>query len=323
MNAQGQAAISKCVLAFAVSVVIASPALAQDTLRGVAMQGMSMPEPKPEQHEHAARRKPLGSTAPASAGSTAAAHAMRGMDMSSMQGGEPPDARSPDDSDGYGYGPMTGMDMHDDPATGMLLLDRLEYAHPRDGGNAVAIEGQAWYGRNFNKLWLKFEGERSDGRLQGLRAEALWDHAVAAYWDAQLGIRHDFGGGPGRTWAAFGVEGLAPYWFETQATFYVGQGGRTAARLQFEYEMRLTQRLILQPELEANFYSQDDLQRGIGSGLSDAALGLRLRYEFTRRFAPYIGVEFERRLGETAVLARSRGERAFDSRLVAGVRVWF
>jgi copper resistance protein B len=249
---------------------------------------------------------------------------MHRMDMSSIQGGgAPPDARSPDYSDGYGHGSMPGAHMHDDRPIGMLLLDQLEDVHTRGGGSAVAIDGQAWYGRNFDKLWIKFEGERAGGRLQDLRTEVLWDHAVAAYWDTQLGLRHDFGMGPGRTWLAFGVQGLAPYWFETEATLYVGQGGRTAARVEFEYEALLTQRLILQPKLEMNLYGKGDPQRGIGSGLSDVEAGLRLRYEIRREFAPYVGLVWHQRFGRTADFARAGGEQADDLQFVAGVRIWF
>ena len=205
---------------------------------------------------------------------------------------------------------------------GMLLLDRLEYFDGRDA-NGVALEAQAWYGNDANKLWLKAEGERSGGRLQDLRTEALWDRPLAAYWDTQLGVRHDFGVGPDRNWAAFGVHGLAPYWFEVDAAFYIGQAGRTALRFESTYELRWTQRVILEPRFETNLYGRSDPRRRIGSGLSDAALGLRLRYEFTRQFAPYVGVEWERRFGRTADLARRAGEAAFDPRLVAGLRIWF
>jgi len=249
---------------------------------------------------------------------------MQGMDMSSMQGGDaPPDARSSDYSDGYGYGSMPGMDMHDNPAIGMLLLDKLEYVRPRDGGHAVAVDGQAWYGKNLNKLWLKFEGEQADGRLQDLRTEALWDHTVSTYWDTQIGVRHDYGVGPDRTWAAFGIQGLAPYWFDVQATAYLGQAGRTAARASLEYEALLTQRLILQPELGTSFYGKDDPQRGIGSGLSDIEMGLRLRYEIRREFAPYVGIVWRQQFGRTADYARSRGESADDLQFVAGLRIWY
>lgn len=234
----------------------------------------------------------------------------------------PAQPRSADYSDGIGYGAVAGMDMRDDAPLGMLLFDRLEYFDGRDG-HGTAFDAQAWYGNDENRLWLKAEGETVAGRLQDLRVEALWDRPVSAFWDMQAGGRHDAGIGPDRNWAAFGIQGLAPYWFELQATVYVGQSGRTALRFDSEYELLLTQRLILQPRFEANLYGRDDPRRGIGSGLSDAALGLRLRYEITRRFAPYLGVEFERRFGKTATLARSSGEPAFDSRIVAGMRFWF
>ena len=304
-----------------------SSATSQSSMPG--MQGMSMQPAQPVEMQHLHFGQMIG-TRPKPGGLATGMQGMNmsstqsSMDMSATQGGNAPaNGRSADYSDGYGYGSMPGMAMHDNPAIGMLLLDQLEYVHSRNGGNAVAIDGQAWYGTNFNKLWLKFEGDRADGKLQDLRTEALWDHAVAKYWDTQLGVRHDFGVGPGRTWAAFGIQGLAPYWFETEATFYVGQGGRTAARVEFEYEELLTQRLILQPRLEANFYGKDDPQRGIGSGLSDLEAGLRLRYEIKREFAPYIGIVWRQQFGRTADFARAQGEPAGDLQFVAGFRIWY
>jgi copper resistance protein B len=248
--------------------------------------------------------------------------AMQGMEMP-VQSSAPPAARSPDYSDGYRYTPMPGMDMSDQSTQGMLLLDQLEYTHDNHGGDAGFVDGEAWYGKDFDKLWLKFEGEYAHGTFDDVRTEALWDHAVAPFWDTQLGIRQDAGGDPGRTWAAFGVQGLAPYRIETEATFYLGANGRTAARVQFEYEAAITQRLILQPKLEFNLYGRDDPQRGIGSGLSDAGLGLRLRYEITRQFAPYIGVAWQQHHGRTADLVRAQGERAGSVQFVAGLRLWF
>lgn len=247
--------------------------------------------------------------------------AMQGMPP--MQGGSaPPDARSPDYSEGVGYGDTTGMTMDDDAPQTMLLIDQLEVTHGRDA-NGVVLDAQAWYGNDLNKLWLKADGEYSGGRLQELRTEALWDHAIAAYWDTQLGVRHDFGTGPGRNWAAFGVQGLAPYWFDIEATAYVGPSGRTAARFEAKYELLLTQRLIFQPDLEVNLYGRNDPQRRIGSGLSDVSLGLRLRYEFHRQFAPYIGINWVRRFGNTADYVRAEGEYALDRQIVAGIRIWF
>jgi copper resistance protein B len=249
---------------------------------------------------------------------------MQGMDMSAMQGGKaPPDARSPDYSDGYRYTDMPGMAMSDHSKQGMLLIDQLEYGHDNHGNNSVFLDGEFWYGEDFNKLWVKFEGEQARGKLEDLRTEALWYHATSAYWGTQLGLREDFGEGPNRSWAAFGVQGLAPYWFDTEATFYVGQSGRTAARFQFEYEELITQRLVLQPKFEVNLYGKDDPQRGIGSGLSDAELGLRLRYEIRREFAPYIGVVWRQRFGRTADLYRAQNEPAGDLQFVAGIHFWF
>ena len=245
------------------------------------------------------------------------------MSVSSMQGGSaPPDARSGDYSDGYRYGAMPGMVMADDVSLGMVMLDQLEYAHSSHG-NGTFLDGEAWYGKDFDKLWLKAEGESSRGSLRDLRTEGLWDHALATYWSTQLGVRYDFGEGPDRTWAAFGVQGLAPYWFDTEATLYVGQGGRTAARLQLEYDELLTQKWVLQPKVELDLYGRDDPQRGIGSGLSDAELGLRLRYEIRRELAPYVGIVYRQRFGHAADFARTQRESAEDLQIVVGLHAWF
>ncbi|MFC5526368.1 copper resistance protein B [Rhodanobacter ginsengisoli] len=246
---------------------------------------------------------------------------MSGMNMGAMQGGSaPPDARSPDYSDGVGYGPMKPH-MHGKAALGMLLLDQLETVHGRDG-NGQAWEVEGWYGSDEDKLWLRSEGEASRGKVEDGNLEALWSHAIATYWDSQLGVRHDFGAGPARDWVAFGVQGLAPYWFELEATGYAGSSGRTAARFRADYEVLFTQRLILQPELEINLYGKDDPARGIGSGLSDAQLGLRLRYEIRRQFAPYVGINWVRRVGATADYARQAGQPVLDRQWVAGIRIW-
>jgi copper resistance protein B len=246
------------------------------------------------------------------------------MDMSSMQGGAAPrDARNPDYSDGYGYTAMPGMAMSDHSRRAMLLLDQFEFARGNHGDNGAFLDGQFWYGADFNKLWIKSEGDYSHGGLEDLRTEALWSHAVTSYWDTQAGVRQDLGEGPGRTWAALGIQGLAPYWLDAEATLYIGESGRTAARLELEYEELLTQRLVLQPKIEMNLYGKDDPKRGIGSGLSDTEVALRLRYELEREFAPYLGVVWRQRYGRTADLARSQGRPASDLQFVAGLHVWF
>ncbi|MGB4858875.1 MAG: copper resistance protein B [Dokdonella sp.] len=250
---------------------------------------------------------------------------MAGMDhdMSDMQGGSaPPDARDPDYSNGVPATPMHHSHVHGAGRLGSVVINNLE-AFNGDGSHGQSLDMQAWYGGDIDKIWFKAEGERSDGHLGETRTELLWNRATAAYWSVQAGVRHDLGEGPSRNWAAFGVQGLAPYWFEVEATAYVGESGRTALRLEAEYELLLTQRLVLQPDVEVNFYGKDDRERGIGSGLSELEVGLRLRYEFTRKFAPYVGVNWSRSFGRTADFARAEGGGAEDTQLVAGVRLWF
>jgi copper resistance protein B len=246
-----------------------------------------------------------------------------GMDMGSMQGGSaPPDARDPHAySDGYDFGPYP-LHMADTHSLASLLVDRLEAVRGDDGSSA-AYDLQAWYGRTYDRAVLKAEGDVDGGEIEDARSELLWGHAVAAYWDTQLGLRHDSGVGPNRDWLAFGVQGLAPYWFEVELTGYLGEGGRTALRFETEYELLFTQRLILQPRLEANAYGRDDAARGLGSGLAWLTAGLRLRYEIRREFAPYVGIEWGRRVGETGDLARAAGEDASETAFVAGLRFWF
>jgi len=245
------------------------------------------------------------------------------MAMGPMQGGRAPaDARSGDYSDGIVASPARGLHMHGSMPTGMLLVDQLEAFHGRNG-NGRSWEAEGWYGSDTDKLWLRSEGERSGGRFEDGEVEMLWNHAVTTFWSTQLGVRHDFGVGPQREWTAFGVQGLAPYWFELEATAYVGPAGRTAARLRAHYELLFTQRLILQPELEMSFHGKSDPARGVGSGLTGTKLGLRLRYGIRREFAPYIGVVWTRRFGATADFARADHQAALDRQWVAGVRIWF
>jgi copper resistance protein B len=213
------------------------------------------------------------------------------------------------------------MTMNDAAQIGMVLVDRMEWRHA--GAASAAWEANLWYGGDYNKLWFKTEGWHVRDRTEDARAELLWDRTVARWWSLQLGAREDFGSGPSRTWAAVGMQGLAPQWFTLQGTLYAGDAGRTAARFQAQYELLFTQRLILQPELEVNLYGKSDPERNIGSGFSDMELGLRLRYEVRREFAPYVGLTWNQAFGETADLRRAANERANELCAVAGVRVWF
>ncbi len=260
----------------------------------------------------------------------AAAPAMDHGEMNMQGGRAPANARDPHaysggttlESGPYALGPGLRLRLGDEKAFSSVLFDTLE-AVRSNGANSGAYDFVARFGRDYNKLVIKAEGEVAGGKLTEARTEALWSHAFATFWDAQIGLRQDSGTGPGRTWLAFGVQGLAPYWFEIDATAYIGQGGRTALRLGVEYELLVTQKLVVQPRIEANLYGKADPERDIGKGLSDLTSSIRVRYEFSRQFAPYVGVEWANRFGATADLARAAGEPTRQTRYVAGVRFWF
>jgi copper resistance protein B len=201
------------------------------------------------------------------------------------------------------------------------LLDQFE---ARIGAeNSFRWDGQAWAGTDANRLWFKSEGTVTNGKVGDGSHQLLYGRPITTYFDLQGGIRYDIDSGPSRGWAALGIQGLAPQWFDVEATAYVSDSGHLASRLTTFYDVLLTQRLILEPQIELNFYSKSDPGRAIGSGLSDLDAGLRLRYEFTRKVAPYIGVVFEDKFGGTAAFARRQGESANDVRFVAGIRSWF
>ena len=218
---------------------------------------------------------------------------------------------------------MPGMDsdMNDAGVQHLVWVENLEGVYGTQKG--AAWDAQGWLGGDFDKLWIKSEGAALDGQTQGAKVEALWAHAILPYWDTQLGIRYDFGNGPSRQWAAFGVQGISPYWFNVELTGYVADEGRTAIRLKSEYDIYFTQHLILKPEIELNAYGKPDRARDIGTGLSDGEFELRLRYEFTRRFAPYVGYVYERKFAGSATLAREAGDPAAGHRGVAGVEFFF
>jgi copper resistance protein B len=252
------------------------------------------------------------------------------------------------------------MQMDDTTRFGKVMIDQLEWRDGDTGEGRGAWDVQGYYGGDYNKLWVKSEGNyvsRGDnvsgntgggagagagavagtgtgtgtgtgsgvGSGAGIRdanVEILWNRVISAWWNLQAGGRQDFGPGQSRTWAAVGVQGLAPQWFETEATVYASDEGRTSARLKAQYDLLLTQRLVLQPFAEANLYGRSDPEHQIGSGLSDLEVSVRLRYEIRREFAPYIGLVWLRRFGGAADLARSAGGEASDLELAAGLRVW-
>ncbi len=204
----------------------------------------------------------------------------------------------------------------------LVLFDHLEaWNNAHGSGQSWAAKG--WFGGDIDRLWLRSEGQRSEGRLGGWSLDALYGHAISPWWDVVGGVRHDGGDAAGLTRAAIGVQGLAPYKFEFAATAYLGGPRRAELAVEAEYSLLLSNRLILQPSLAASLAADSDPHRGVGSGLGHVEAGLRLRYEITRRFAPYVGFVHERRFGRTAGLHRDAGESPRDSRWVAGVRFWF
>ena len=213
-------------------------------------------------------------------------------------------------------------EMMDSAAFGHVLLEQLEDRW-NGSDHSFRFDGQGWYGTDYDKVWVKSEGQvDARGRSGDGQHELLYDRATSTFFDIQAGVRVDADSGPTRAWAALGVQGLAVYFFDVEATAYASDRG-VAARLKASYDLLITQRLILQPEAELNFYSASDRERGVGSGLSDIDAGLRLRYEITRKVAPYIGVSYQGRFGEAAGFARRDYESTSDARFAFGVRAWF
>ena len=214
-----------------------------------------------------------------------------------------------------------GHAVHDRQWHYFVLFDEIEWQGGASGG--LSLDTTSWIGGDTSRLWLRLDGESDDGRLESAQATALWGRSVARWWDVVAGIRQDVDPGPARTWAAIGIQGLAPQWFEVEATGYVGAGGRTQLQLEAEYDLLLTNRLILQPTAEMTVHGKADPERGLGAGLSTLETGVRLRYEIRRELAPYLGVTWERRFFGTADHARSAGEAPGRARLAFGLRTWF
>jgi len=251
------------------------------------------------------------------------------MSGGSMQGGDAPaNARSPDYSDGYEYRGMAGWEDTDEITVSKIISDQMEYRSNNSGNNTLRWDMQGWRGTDYNKLWFKFEGDDElSTRAGNLELQMLYSHSVSAFWDVQIGGRYDRFYSPGlindRFLAVIGFQGLAPYWFEVEPALFVSDQGDVSARITATYDVLFTQRLILQPRFEINAALTEVPQFGVGKGLNDVQLGLRLRYEIAREFAPYLGIAWQRQFGATADLAHAGSEAVSNVSLIAGLRWWF
>ena len=302
--------------------------------------GHVMPAP-PE--EPAAADPHAGHAMPAQ-GAPAAADPHAGHNMAPAQAAAPTPPAGPPPAEAFS-GPAHGADVFYDQTAmaeargdmirehGALpayrfLIDQLE-ARIHDGADGYAWDAEAWYGGDINKLWVTSEGEGTFGEsVENAEVQALWSRAIDPWFDLQVGVRQDFRSGPDRTHLVAGVQGLAPYWFEVEAMAFVSNKGDVSARFEGEYDLRLTRALILQPRVEFDLALQDSPEIRVGSGLSTAEIGARLRYELFPSsgpavIAPYIGVQYERAFGQTARYYRAAGDEVGGWSVLAGLRTWF
>lgn len=209
------------------------------------------------------------------------------------------------------------------PLIGTFKVDHLENRW-QNGRNVLKWEAQGWYGGDTEKVWFNTEGEKPAGDgVEEAEFQLLYSRMWSEFWDVQAGVRHDMRPRPQTSYGVVGLKGVAPYFFEVNAQAFISEDGDISARLKAEYELLITQKLILQPSLEANASAQRVRELETGRGLADITLGLRLRYELVKEFAPYVGVNWERKLGGTASLARAHGEDPGSLSFVTGIRFWF
>ena len=264
-------------------------------------------------------------------------HVMAGMDMPAAPRGTdlapgnapPPPVQPGRPADRY-YDPgvmaeaeMALLNSHGSMVFHQFLANLAEY-QVRNGKNGYRWDGELWVGGDLNRLVVKSEGEASfKDRVDSAEVQALFSRALDPYWNLQVGLRQDFAPKPVRTYAVLGIEGLAPNWLETEGALFLSDKGQLLGRVTGSYDQRITTRIILQPRVEANFSLQDMPHQRIGAGVSNLELGLRLRYEIKREFAPYVGVSWDRKLGKTADFARAAGEGTGGASFVAGIHFWF
>jgi copper resistance protein B len=313
--------------------LLAPPALAQP-MDHSSMPGMTMPAPPAKKapsspaDPHAGHAMPPGSPPMPGMPAPAAASGQPLMSQIEVPKSPPPVAPADHAADGF-FAPdamaaaRAQLRREHGAAPLSMVMANLVERQVRNGADGYRWEGQAWFGGDIDRLVLKSEGEgtRGDG-VESAEVQALYSRAVGVYTDVQVGVRQDFEP-RSRTYATVGFQTLLPYWFDVEGAAFLSNKGELLGRLEGYYDLRLTNRLILQPRAELNFAAQDTAATRTGSGLSNAELGLRLRYEIRREFAPYIGLSWDRRVGKTADYARALGEGVVDKSVVFGVRAFF
>jgi copper resistance protein B len=221
-------------------------------------------------------------------------------------------------------GPTLPPPVKDNKVFAHVLFNQLE-GRTNGSDNELRWDAEGWIGTDMNRLWIKSEGFAGNGTVNDGDHEVLYDRPIphTRYFDAQAGVRADVDSNPSRVWAAMGVEGLAPYFFNLEPTFYISDGGHMAGRINGSWDLFVTQRWVVQPQAELNFYSKDDPARETGSGFSDIDAGIRLRYEVTRKINPYIGWAYNGKYGNSAFYTRQSGGATNNSSFVFGFRVWY
>jgi copper resistance protein B len=216
---------------------------------------------------------------------------------------------------------VQGHSVHDDGVNFLVLFDRLEWQ--RDDGDRLAWDAKGWVGGDVHRVWFRSAGAGAQGDVTGADAHLLLGRAISPWWDVVVGVRQDVGPGSPQAWGAIGLQGLAPYWFDVEATAYVGADWRTDLRVDTELDVRVTNRLVFQPHVEIAVHGKSDPERGVGSGLGSLDAGLRLRYEVRRELAPYVGIVWASKFLGTADLAEAAGDPTHSIRLAVGLRAWF
>ena len=268
---------------------------------------------------------PIGAFAQGAQPDPHAGHVMpmeQGSKNASAEPGTPVPPLTADDRAAAFPQDLHGHAVHDRAINHYVLFDQLEW-QPSANANGAIWDAKAWIGGDLNRIWIHSEGAAEGSSLEEAEFHVTYGRSFSRWWDVVAGVRQDIRPGPAQTWATVGIQGLAPQWFDIQATLYVGESAATLARFEAEYELLVTNRLVLQPLLEMNVYGKAIPERGIGSGISSTEAGLRLRYEIRREFAPYVGLVWHRQFGGTADFSEAAGRDIGGWKFAAGLRTWF